>query len=109
MQSDILIGMNKLVKPGKVPIWNKEITFAVYLKALEAWMEQNKDISEHVRFQDVIESLKMNKDVNGLAKYVGEHILPVLDTVEMQTVMQVVGIQGSDFFGRPQKVSYRRL
>ena len=34
----------------------------------------------------------MNKEVNGLAKYVGEHILPVLDTVEMQTVMQIVGI-----------------
>ena len=82
----------KLVKPAKVSIWNKEMTFAVYLKALEAWMEQNKDISEHVRFQDVIESLKMNKDVNGLAKYVGEHILPVLDTVETQTVMQIVGI-----------------
>ena len=58
------------------------MTLAVYLKALEAWMEQNKDISEHVRFQDVIESLKMNKEVNGLAKYVGEHILPVSDTVE---------------------------
>ena len=44
-------------------------------------MEQNKDISEHVRFHDIIELLKMNKDVNGLAKYVGENILPVLDTV----------------------------
>ena len=55
-------------------------------------MEQNKDISEHVRFQDVIESLKMNKEVNGLAKYAGVHILPVLDTVEKQTVIQIVGI-----------------
>jgi len=45
-------------------------------------MEQNKDISEHVRFQDVIESLKITKDVNGLAKYIGKHILPVLDTIE---------------------------
>ena len=55
-------------------------------------MEQNKAISEHIRFQDVIESLKMNKEVNGLEKYVGEHILPVLDTIEMQTVQQIVGI-----------------
>ena len=75
MQSDILVGMNelvdaqnanialiigamkvkenktaKLVKPAKVPVWIKQMTLAVYLKALEAWMEQNKDISEHVRF-----------------------------------------------------------
>ena len=107
MQSDILVGMNKLVesqnaniatiiesmkvketqtaklvKPAKVPAWTKEMTLVVYLKALEAWMEQNKDMSEHVKFQDVIESLKMNKEVNGLAKYVGKHILPVLDAVE---------------------------
>ena len=54
-------------------------------------MEQNKDVSEHVRFQDVIESLKMSKEVNGLAKYV-EPIIPVLDAVEMDTVMQIVEI-----------------
>ena len=30
--------------------------------------------------------------MNGLEKYIGEHILPVLDTVETQTVMQIVGI-----------------
>ena len=48
------------------------MTLAVYLKALEAWMEQNKDISEHVRFQEIIESLKMNKELNILAKCVGE-------------------------------------
>ena len=117
MKSDILVGMNrlvdsqnaniatmqesmkvketktaKLVKPAKVPVWTKEMLLAVYLKALDVWMETNKDISENVRFQDVIESLKMNKEVNGLAKYVEEHILPVLDTVEKQTVMEIVGI-----------------
>ena len=69
-----------------MPAWTKEMTLAVYLKALEAWMEQNKDMSEHVKFQDVIESQKVNKEVNSLAKYVGEHILPALDTVETQTV-----------------------
>ena len=74
------------MKLVKVPVWTKEITLAVYLKALEVWMETNKDISENFRFQD------MNKEVNSLAKYVGEHILPVLDTVETQTVMQIVGI-----------------
>ena len=73
MQSDILMGMNKivdsqnanivtiieamkvkenmtakLIKPAKLPAQTMEMTLAVYLNALEAWMEQNKDISEHV-------------------------------------------------------------
>ena len=103
MQSDILVGMNKivesqntnmavmiesmktkttkLVKQAKVPGWTQYMTLDVYLKALEVWMEVNKDVSEGVRFQDVIELLKMNKEINSLAKYVGEHILPGLDTV----------------------------
>ena len=37
-------------------------------------METNKDMSEAARYQDVIESLKMNKDIEGLAKYIGEHV-----------------------------------
>ena len=76
----------KLVKPAKVPGWTKEMTLDVYLKALEVWMEMNKDVSESVRFQDVMESLEMNKEINGLAKYVGQHILPALDIVEKQKV-----------------------
>ena len=38
------------------------MTLEVYLKALEVWMEQNKDIQEHVKYNDVVESLKQNKD-----------------------------------------------
>ena len=34
----------KLIKPAKVPAWTKEMTLAVYLKALEAWMKKNKDM-----------------------------------------------------------------
>ena len=41
----------------------------------------NKDVSEAVRFQDVIESLKVNKDIEGLSKYVGEHVIARLDTI----------------------------
>ena len=67
MQSDILVGMNKiamieamkgkttkLVMPAKDPGWTKEMKLDVYLKALEVWMEMNKDVSEGVRFQYVI-------------------------------------------------------
>ena len=51
---------NKLVKPAKVPSWSKDMKLDAYLKALEVWMEMNKDVSEAVRFQDVRESLKTN-------------------------------------------------
>ena len=82
----------KIVKPAIVPAWTKEMTWAVYLKALEAWMEQNKDMSEAVKYQDVMESLKQNKEVNRLLEYIGNHIYPALDTAETQTVQQVIGI-----------------
>ena len=55
----------KIGKPAKVPIWTKQMSLERYLKALEVWMEQNKDVSDSVRFHEVIESLKINKEVNG--------------------------------------------
>ena len=45
---------NKLVKLAKVPSWTNSMKLEAYLKELEVWMEMNKDVSEAVRFQDVI-------------------------------------------------------
>merc|ERR1712002_378080 len=81
---------NKLVKPAKVPSWTKSMKLEAYLKALEVWREMNKDVSESVRYQDVIESLKVNKEIEGLAQYVGEHVIPKLDTIEKHTVRDIV-------------------
>ena len=49
---------NKLVKPAKVPSWSKGMKLEAYEKSLQVWMEMNKDLSEAVRYQDVIESLR---------------------------------------------------
>ena len=81
---------NKLVKLAKVPSWSKSMKLEAYMKALEVWMEMNKDVSEVVRFQDVIESLKINKEIEGLAQYVGEHVIPKLDRIEKHTVIEIV-------------------
>ena len=43
---------------------------------------------------------KLNKDLKGLGKYIGEYILPVLDTAVTQTVIQMMHIL---------KRKYRRL
>merc|ERR1712030_35746 len=54
---------SKLVKPAKVPSWSKGMKLDVYVKSLHVWKEMNKDVSEAVRYQDVIESLKVNKEM----------------------------------------------
>merc|ERR1712240_680574 len=50
----------------------------------------HKDVSEAVRYQDGIESLKINKEIEGLAKFVGEHVIPKLHTIEKHTVIEIV-------------------
>ena len=50
----------------------------------------NADVPENTQFQDLVESLKMNKEVKGLAKYLGEHILLVMNTVQHQKIKEVL-------------------
>ena len=83
---------NKLVKLAKVPSWSKGMKLEVYEKSLQVWMEMNKDLSEAVRYQDVIESLKVNKEIEGLAKYIGEHLITRLDTIEKHQVKEIVDL-----------------
>ena len=45
-----------------------------------------------VKFHDVIEELKKNKDIKGLPRFVAEHILPVLVKKVDQTIDKVVGL-----------------
>ena len=55
-------------------------------------MEMNKDVTEAVKYQDVIESLKVNKEIEGLAKYVGEYVVGRLVTIEKQNgIIKAIG------------------
>merc|ERR1711873_141571 len=81
---------NKLVKQTKVPSWCKGMKYQAYKKSIEVWEENNKDISEAARYQDVIESLKLNNDIEGLARYTGEHVVGKLDTMEKQIVKDLL-------------------
>ena len=87
---------NKLVKAAKVPSWSKDMKLDAYVKVLEVWMEMNKDVGEAVRFQDVMESLKMKKEIEGLAKYVGEHVITRLERKPSDDI----GLRSSSKFGR---------
>ena len=77
---------NKLIKPAKVPSWSKGMQLRAYKKSIEVWMENNKDMPEAAKYQDIIETLKMNKEIEGLSKYIGEHVVGKLDTINKQTV-----------------------
>ena len=62
------------------------MTLETYIKQLQTWTEINEDIPEFVKFQDLAESLKNNEEVKVLPRYIGEHVLPVLEKKTDQTI-----------------------
>ena len=83
---------NKLIKPAKVPSWSKGMKLTPFIKSLEVWLENNKDLPEHSKYNEIIESLKLNKEIEGLSLYIGEHVVGKLDTVEKQTVKGLIDL-----------------
>ena len=94
MTTAIINGNNerpsKLVKPTKVPSWGTGMKYKAYRKSIEVWEQNNQDMPEPARYQEVIESLKQNKNIEGLASYTGEHIVGKLDTTETQTIKEIL-------------------
>ena len=80
----------KLTKPAKVPLWTKEMSLETFAKQLQTCTDILDDIPEYIKFQDLIEGLKNNKEIKGLPWYVGEHILPVLEKKTDQTMKRVL-------------------
>ena len=52
---------NKLIKPAKVPSWSKGMKLTPFIKSLEVWLETNKDLPDHSKYNEIIESLKLKK------------------------------------------------
>ena len=69
----------KLTKPVKVPIWSRNMSLETFIKQLETWSELNEEVPEFMKYNDLVESLKQNKDIKDLPHYVAEHVFPVLD------------------------------
>ena len=53
----------------------------------------NEDVPEHIKYHDLMEELKKNKEKKGIQKYVAEDLIPVLINKEDQTLEKVVGLQ----------------
>merc|ERR1712120_85644 len=83
---------NKLIKPAKVPAWSKGMQLRPFIKSIEVWLENNKDLPEHSKYNEIIESVKLNKEIEGLSLYIGEHVVGKLDTVEKQTVKGLIDL-----------------
>merc|ERR1711895_214427 len=81
---------NKLIKPAKVPSWSKGMKLTPFIKSLEVWLETNKDLPDHSKYNEIIESLKLNKEIEGLSLYIGEIVVGKLDTVGKQTVKEII-------------------
>ena len=87
----------KLMKPAKVPSWNKDMSLETYVKQLTAWQEINEEVPEFAKYHELIEELKKNKEIKGLQKFIADHILPVVIRKEDQTVAKVTKLLESRY------------
>ena len=62
-----------------------------FSKQLQTWSDILEEIPEYVKYADLVESLKTNKEIKGLPKYV-EHILPILEKKTDQAMKRVLEI-----------------
>ena len=83
-------GVTKLTKPIKVSTWSRNMALETFKKQLDIWSEINEEIPEFMKFHDLMESLKMNKDIKDLPRYVGEYVLPVLELKQDQMIKKVL-------------------
>ena len=68
------------------------MTLETFAKQLLTWSDILKEIPEYVKYQDLMESLKTNKEIKGLPKYIGGHVLPILNKKTDQTMKRVLEI-----------------
>ena len=54
------------------------MTLETYIMELETWTKINEDVPMYVKYQDFMEIMKLSKDIKGLSRFVGEHVLPIL-------------------------------
>ena len=66
---------NKLIKPAKVPTWSKGMKLTPFIKSIEVWLETNKDLPDHLHYNEILELLKLNKEIEGLSLYIGDIVV----------------------------------
>ena len=64
-----------MVKLIKVLTQTIDMSLEKFVRQLNIWQASKAYVSDSTQFQDLKESLKLNKVVKGLAKYVSKHVL----------------------------------
>ena len=82
--------VTKLTKPFKVPMWLRNMSLETFSKQLQTWREINNEGPEFMKYNNFMESLKVNKDIKDLPHYVGEHVLPILEKKQDQTIKKAL-------------------
>ena len=54
------------------------MSLETYVKQLATWQDINEDVPDYVKYHDLIEELKRNKDIKGLQRFIADHIHPVI-------------------------------
>ena len=60
--------MARVIKLAKVPIWTKDMMLETLERQLAIWKSFNVDVPDNTQFQDLLELLKLNKDLKVLRK-----------------------------------------
>lgn len=82
--------MARIIQPAKVPTWMKDMTLDTFKRQLDIRKSSNADVLESTQFHDLVECLKQNRDVKGLAKYVSKYVPTTLNTAETQKIGEVM-------------------
>ena len=65
------------------------MSLETYIKQLTTWTVINVEVPKYVKYHDLIEELKKNKEIKGLQRFIADNILPVLVKKEDQSVDKV--------------------
>ena len=61
--------VTKLQKLIKVPTWSRNMSLETFKKQLQTWTDSNEEIPEFLKYHELMESLKSNKDIKDLLRY----------------------------------------
>ena len=99
---------SKLVKPPKPPIWTKEMVFETFQKQVIRWSNNEKQVSEVDKYHELIEDLKKNKEIEGLAQYVNDQIVETCNDEKEQNIKRILEIL-KDKFGKTELEKIEQL
>ena len=100
--------MPQLMKMSHPPVWTKEMTLETYKIQIQRWKEKEKEVPETEKFHEVLESLKTNKDIKGIQRFLNDEITEKLRRTTDQTVNKILSSLDAKF-GRTELEKMEKL